>query len=333
MKIAHILPFSVTFPLRPHNARHMWALELAQLQAQAGHDVTIYCNPQSVADGVRIRGIESPSGSTVANNTNTFLLAFSEHHDIYHSHFDNLHYEVAHSTDRPIVFTQHWWPSTDTVSLAAAHQGANVWAVPPTQYMCEYDRAHNIQTKGTIYHGINLSLFHNANVQKNGRILSVGRISPEKNLETSIRVAKKANVGLDIIGKITDKNLGYWETLKIEIDGERIRYLGEKPREKLIEHYGTAQAVLFPSMNEAFGLVAIEAQACGTPVIMAKGGSRGELVQQGVSGFLCLSDDEYVEAILKSRLISPSDCRLFAEKFDIQKMAANYEQLYLGLVS
>lgn len=334
MKIAHILPYSVTFPLLAHNGRYTWVLDLAKLQTQAGHDVTIYCNPLSSVSGVSIRGIKYPTALTKDNNINTFLLAFSEHHDIYHSHFDNLHYEVAHNTTRPIVFTQHWWPMADTVSLATAYRGTNVWAVPPTHYMRDYDLSLGIQTKGTIYHGIDLSLFHQADIQKSGRVLSVGRISPEKNLETSIRVAKKANIGMDIIGKVADKNLDYWETLKASIDGDAIRYVGGKSREELVQYYSSAQAVLFPSdTNEPFGLVAIESQACGTPVIMAKGGSRGELVQLDKSGFLCTSDDEYVEAIHKSAHIQASDCRAFAETFDIRQMAVNYELLYTSLLS
>ena len=333
MKIAHILPHSVTYPLVVHNARHTWALELAQLQALSGHEVTIYCNPASRINAVASRGINTSTGNIKDNNLRTFQLALSQDHDIYHSHFDNLHYEVATDTRRPIVFTQHWWPGESTLELANTYGGVNVWAVPPTKYMQAYDIAHNIQTNGVIYHGIDLSLFKPTGEHKNGRLLSVGRVSPEKNLETSIRIAKQSNMGMDIIGKVADKNQEYWKTLLKDIDGTHIRYLGPKPRDELAHYYSVAQAVLFPSdINEPFGLVAIESQACGTPIIMARGGSRAELLQEGVTGYLCANDADYVAAARQSSNINSNSCKAFASIFDIHSMAANYETLYRKLL-
>ena len=334
MKIAHILPASVTYPLRVHNARHSWALQLAQLQASQGHEVTIYCNPQSQAQPLSVRGITPLDADKKANNAALFKLALDSEHDIYHSHLDSLHYELGHLTRRPIVFTQHWWPLAQTVALANTYAGNNIWAVPPTQHMRDFDTEQGIQTKGHIYHGIDVSLFRPALVGKSGRLLSVGRVSPEKNIETSIATAKKAGIGLDIIGKITPKNKSYWSTLEPLIDGTQIAYLGPKTQQELLDYYTGAQAVLFPSeAQEAFGLVAIESQACGTPVIMASGGSRGELVREGKTGFLCSSPDDYVQAVAQSATVDPAECRAFAQQFDVHIMQDNYQRLYQNLIS
>ena len=333
MKIAHILPASVTYPLHVHNARHTWALQLAQLQANQGHEVTIYCNTKSQIPPIEVRGISHSTGHKKTDNIATFTLAFEHEHDIYHSHFDSLHYEVGHLTRKPVVFTQHWWLLEQTIALAKAYDRDNIWAVPPTQYMRDYDTSLGIQTKGHIYHGIDLSFFHPTPSAKSGRLLSVGRISPEKNVETSIAVAKKAGIGMDIIGKITPKNQDYWKTLEPHIDGTQIAYLGAKSQLELIDYYTKAQAVLFPSSaQESFGLVAIEAQACGTPIIMARGGSRGELVHEQQTGFLCDTLDDYVRAAHQSAQLDPVECRTFAQQFDIHTMAANYHQLYRSLI-
>lgn len=333
MNIAHITPYSNRYPLAQHNGRYHWVHQLAELQVQAGHTVTIYGHPDSQLDTITTQGITSSTSDKRQNNIETFRLAFKNDHDIYHSHFDNLHYEVAHETSRPIVATQHWWPSEETIALAQTSQAANVWAVPPTKYMYEFDQQQHIPSKGYIYHGIDLSLFRHNRVQKNGRLLAVGRISPEKHIDDAIAIAKRAGIGLDIIGKLVDKNRDYWATMSDAIDGEQIRYLGAKSQEELAEYYAKASALLFPAdLNEAFGLTAIEAQACGTPVIMRQGGSRGELLVEGETGFLCNSEEQFVTAAHKASKLSPAACRQFAEKFDVNSMAEKYGELYSALL-
>lgn len=333
MNIAHVIPHSVGYPLPSHNGRYDWVYQLATRQAEMGHAVTIYGSPNSYIDGVKTSGISNTANDKKQNNVETFRLAFANKHDIYHSHFDNLHYEVAHETMQPIVFTQHWWPTDETIQIARTFSGQNVWAVPPTKFMYEQDKSDGIESKGYIYHGIDVSVFHPTISAKNDRLLFVGRISPEKNLDLAIRVAKNAHAKLDIIGKVAEKNKSYWQSLQPLIDGESIRYLGPKNQSMLIEYYTSARGVLFPSdVNEPFGLVALESQACGTPVIMKRGGSRGELLHESVTGFLCDTDDDFVKAVELLHTIKSDDCIAFAECFDISTMAQQYGQLYETLL-
>ncbi len=332
MKIAHVLPLSVTYPLSSPNGRYAWVAQLAQLQATAGHDVTIYCNPASQLNGIRTAGITSAGTDKKQNNIETFQLALRNDHDIYHSHFDNLHYEVADLTTRPIVATQHWWPTEETIRLANT-SSTNVWAVPPTRYMYDFDTRSGIRSKGFIYHGIDLNLFRNVTAPKNDRLLFVGRISPEKNLDLVIDVARRTGYGLDIIGKITDKNQELWERLRPVIDGEHIQYLGTKTHQELVGYYASARALIFPStINEAFGLVAIESQACGTPIIMMRGGSRGELLDEGTTGYLCETVEEFTDAARRAGSLKPDDCVRFAGRFNIRDMTQKYVALYEELL-
>ncbi|MES2630540.1 MAG: glycosyltransferase [Patescibacteria group bacterium] len=333
MNIAHIIPHSVSFPLKSHNGRYEWVRQLALLQTQQGHTVTIYGSPASVVEGLSFAGIAESSDNKKQNNIDTFRLAFSNNHDVYHSHFDDLHYEVASETSKPIIFTQHWWPTEQTVQFAAILNPGNVWAVPPTRFMYDFDAQSGIQTQGFIYHGIDLDIFQPSNVQKNDRLLFVGRISPEKNLHVALSFAKKAGIGLDIVGKVAPKNEEYWQSLQSYVDGDQIRYLGAKNQTELIDLYSAALGVLCPyEPTEAFGLVAIESQACGTPIIMKSGGSRSELLQEGKTGFLCETEDEFIEAINKIGSLNAEDSIAFAKKFDIVAMAEAYEELYAKFV-
>lgn len=335
MNIAHILPRSVKFPLETHNGRYEWVLQLASIQASNGHDVTIYCDPESEVPNVTIAGINDLAPDKKINNSNNFKLAFSNDHDIYHSHLDNLHYEVADQTEKPIVYTQHWWPVEQTVKLANEFKPENVWAVPPTKYMYEFDKESGIQTNGTIYHGINLNEFRrDEDAARGNRLIFVSRIAPEKNLDLAIDAAIESEIGLDIVGKIPEKYQEYWSQLEPLVDGEKIKYLCPKSHSELIKLYSSALALLFPSdTNEPFGLVAIEAQACGIPVIMKRGGSRGELIEEGKTGFLFSNQTEFVESISKVGSLLVSDCINYASNFDVVKMAENYDQLYKELVS
>jgi glycosyltransferase involved in cell wall biosynthesis len=332
MKIAHIIPHSISYPLSSHNGRYEWVAQLAKQQAEAGHEVTIYGNPISHIKGIVAAGIHTESHDKKQNNLQTFRLAFQNNHDVFHSHFDNLHYEVAGETTAPIIFTQHW-PSTDaTVELAISSNATNVWAVPPTQYMYNLDSELGIQSKGFIYHGIDLSFFKPTGIEKNKRLLFVSRIAPEKNLDIAISTAQKTGIGLDIIGKVAEKNLEYWHRLKPHVDNDQIRYLGPKTREELVGYYSAASALLFPSStDEPFGLVAIESQACGTPVIMYRGGSRGELIKENETGFLCDTKDNFITAVENIHSLSPAECIHFAQKFNLHTMVSAYENLYRNL--
>lgn len=335
MKIAHILSSAARFPLTSHHARYNWAMQLALLQSAAGHDVTLYCDNSSYAKGVLVRGVLHKTGDLLQDNIATFSLALRGDHDIYHSHYDNLHYELASETNKPIVFTQHWWPNEDTVWLANNDNTHHVWAVPPTKYMYNTDVIHGIPTKGHIYHGVDLRVFSPKKYpSKTGRLLSASRITPQKHIEVAIQTALDTHMGLDIAGKVTKTNLDYWGTLQPLIDGRQIRYIGEKNHKELIDYYSSAQAVLFPSdATEPFGLVAIESQACGTPVIMQRGGSRSELIIEGKTGFLCDSRDDFAQAVTQSKSLLSDDCIKFAQQFNVRTMAHNYEELYKDLLT
>lgn len=335
MNIAHLLPYTAEFPLKKHNGRYDWALRLAKIQASQGHDVTIYSAPQSTGDGIVWRSIPQNLGDKTHNNTALITEAFQhQEHDIFHSHFDYLHYLVADLTIKPIVFTQHWFPSQIVADAGYANLSGNVVAIPVTNFMKIEDQRLGIKIADRIYHGIDLSLFKPSQDGHSDRLLFVGRITPNKGVREAIHIAKLAGEKLDIVGKINNVDSKYWNDLLPLVDGDQIRYLGPKSQAEVAEMLSHAKAFLFPSQAmEAFGQVTIEAQACDTPVIISNLGASNELVQNDITGFVVSTIAEFVEALDRLDTIQPNACRKFAEQFDLQIMVNKYTSLYESLIS
>lgn len=336
MNIAHILPYSAVFPLKKHNGRYEWALRLANIQAKNGHDVTIYAGPASMPGDspVRFRTLPASRGDKRADNLALFDLAMQNNgHQVLHSHFDSLHYEVADKTDKPLVVTQHWFPTDKIAAAVPLNTRHNVVAVPVTKYMAEADRELGIPAAQVIYHGIDLAVFPLSDAPRTDRLLFVGRIAPHKGVHAAVRAAIAANAALDIVGKINDKDRAYWDEILPFIDGEQIRYLGPKSQPEVAALMGQARAMLFlPKALEAFGQTIIEAQACGTPVILNNLGANHELVDDGATGFIVHGRADCSEAINKLSHLDRHACREFAERFDIRTMTRCYDELYQSLI-
>ncbi len=329
MKIAHLLPTSAKLPLVKHNGRYEWVFRLAKLQSEAGHDVTIFAGGNSGEQGITWRTVDTNDENKRQKNLALLNLAFEDDSfDICHSHFDNLHYFAADKTEKPVIATQHWFPHQEIADAVSANTRHNVVAVPLTQFMQREDTKLGIPKSAYIHHGIDLSLF-SYNDTRNDRLLFVGRIHPNKGVGKAVQYALQTNSNLDIIGKINATEQEYWSEIEPYVDGERIRYLGPKHLEEVAAAYKTAKAVIFPSTHaEAFGQVTIEAQACGTPVIISDVGASSELVQHGVTGFVCHSDEDFIAAIHAVDTLDRRACRSYAEQFDIHAMVRAYTSLY-----
>ena len=186
---------------------------------------------------------------------------------------------------------------------------------------------------GNVYHGIDTNLF-SFNPLPKDYFLYIGRITKEKGVHLAIKAAKTAKVPLIIAGR-SYRDEGYWQA-KIEkhIDGKNIRYIGEAGFKEKIELYQNAKAVLFPTQyREIFGLVMIEAMACGTPVIGWKKGSVAEIISDKKTGFVVNSIDHMVNAIKSIDSISREETRKRAELyFSIKKMVSSYERVYQRVI-
>jgi glycosyltransferase involved in cell wall biosynthesis len=164
----------------------------------------------------------------------------------------------------------------------------------------------------------------------------LGRISPEKGPDLAIRIAVETGQTLKIAAKIADEDRAYWEA---EIEPlvrahSNVEFIGEVSEKQKAEVLGNARAVLFPiSWREPFGLVMIEAMACGTPVIAFRRGAVAEVMEEGVTGFVVDTVEQAIEAVAKlDRLDRAAIRNTFERRFTAERMAAEDVKVYRELV-
>jgi glycosyltransferase involved in cell wall biosynthesis len=162
-------------------------------------------------------------------------------------------------------------------------------------------------------------------------LLMMGTIGRHKNQAEAIAVAKELGMKLILAGKIRDQD--YFEEIKKDIDGEKIKWLGEIGFEEKLKLYQDAKAFLFPiQWEEPFGLVLIESMACGTPVVAFNHGAISEVVRDGLTGYVVENHIQMVDAVRKIDAINRTSCRKHVEEnFTIEKMIDSYESSLLSL--
>jgi glycosyltransferase involved in cell wall biosynthesis len=165
----------------------------------------------------------------------------------------------------------------------------------------------------------------------------LGRLSPEKRVDRAIEIAKRSGVPLKIAAKIYPEERDYFhETLEPLIAATPlVEYLGEVGHRDKNTLLGKAAALLFPiAWPEPFGLVMIEAMACGTPVIAWRRGSVPEVVDEDVTGFIVESVEAAVDAVGAVDRLSRATCRrVFEQRFDAARMAADYVEVYTRVIA
>jgi glycosyltransferase involved in cell wall biosynthesis len=188
--------------------------------------------------------------------------------------------------------------------------------------------------QGTVYHGLPADLYDVS--RSEGRYLAfLGRISPEKRVDRAIEIATRAQIKLKIAAKIDATDSHYMAT-KIQplLDDPLVEFVGEVSDEDKGTFLGNAYALLFPiDWVEPFGLVMIEAMACGTPTIAFRQGSVPEIIENGVTGFVVDNIDQSLAALDQIPSIDRERCRqVFESRFSAQRMAADYLSVYENLI-
>jgi glycosyltransferase involved in cell wall biosynthesis len=186
----------------------------------------------------------------------------------------------------------------------------------------------------TIHHGLPLDLYRLA-PERGNYLAFIGRIAPEKRLDRAIEIAARAGVPLRVAAKIARDDLGYYnDKIKPLMQQPHVEFLGEISDADKQEFLGGALALVFPiDWPEPFGLVMIEAMACGTPVIAYRGGSVEEVIDEGVTGFVRDDIEGAVEAVARSATLSRERCRTrFEERFSVARMAEQYVAAYRRLL-
>ncbi len=195
------------------------------------------------------------------------------------------------------------------------------------------DRANVSGNWHSIYNGCSFSMYDlKILIEEKAPLIFLGRVERIKGCHIAIDVAKATNNSLIIAGNISTlkEEIEYFENeVRPFIDGKQIIYVGTVNDEQKNEWLGKSKALLMPiEWNEPFGIVMVEAMACGTPVIGFEKGSVGEVVDEGLTGYKVSNKEEMIAAVNKIHLIDRRNCRLIAEnKFDIKVIAKEYLSL------
>jgi glycosyltransferase involved in cell wall biosynthesis len=248
--------------------------------------------------------------------------------DVIHFHIGNHYLPMSLLTSTPSVHTLHTFLIQDDEWILNRYPNVPVAAISKYQ-------VHTIEREiPVIYNGCDFSAYEPG--MEPGKYLAfLGRMSYDKNPLDAIRVAKKLGMPIVLAGKAQSaKEEKYFQEQIVPlIDNESVRYIGLVNHEQKNELLRNASALLFPvQWEEPFGLVMIEAMACGTPVVAHNLGSVKEVVDEGITGYYSDSMEALGDLVLKALKLDRAKVRERArERFSCQRMASDYLRLYQSL--
>jgi glycosyltransferase involved in cell wall biosynthesis len=253
--------------------------------------------------------------------------------DVIHFHCDYLHFPLLRHCPCPSVTTLH-----GRLHIPDLKSLLDTFAEVPLVSISDNQRLPipHANWQATVYHGLPREI-HTFRENGGDYLAFLGRISPEKRLDRAIEIARRAGMKLKVAAKIYAEDREYYaqkiEPLLREA-GAFVEFVGEVGGALKDEFLGNARALLFPiDWPEPFGLVMIEAMACGTPVIAWRNGSVPEVIDDGVTGYVVDSIAQSVEAVKRVECLDRAKCRKhFEERFDAAQMAQNYIEVYRRLI-
>jgi glycosyltransferase involved in cell wall biosynthesis len=337
MRIAQIAPLMESIPPRLYGGTERVVACLSDALVHLGHDVTLFAaadartratlvpvREQAIRlDPARLKS-ELAAHLVMLHEVKRLATGF----DILHFHLDLLHFPMFEAQAEKCVTTLHGrqdvndlsaayalWPNFGLVSISNAQRRP----LPHSNWL------------GTVHHGLPADLFPYDAASRGAYLAFLGRISPEKRPDRAIRLAIKAGMPLRIAAKVDNANLAYFKSvIRPLLANPLVEFLGEIGDRDKPKFLGEAAALLFPiSWPEPFGLVMIEAMACGTPVIATDCGSVKEIIEDGVTGYVVRSEQDALKAIAAAPSLPRNRIRAeFERRFTATVMARGYEMIY-----
>lgn len=339
MKIAQVAPLFESVPPKYYGGTERVVSYLTEELVRQGHEVTLFASGDSVtkahlvAPCRRSLRLDKNCVDQLAHHILMLEMVFKQAHrfDIIHFHIDYLHFPLSRRHNIPHVTTLHGrLDIPDLVPLYREFGEMPVVSISNSQR----EPLPWLNWRGTVYHGLPEDLYTFR--EEHGKYLAfLGRIAPEKRVDRAIEIAKRTGIPLKIAAKVDKVDKEYFETVvQPLLRDPLIEYLGEIGDGEKNEFLGNAYALLFPiDWPEPFGLVMIEAMACGTPVIAYRRGSVPEVLEEGVTGFIVQGLEDAVEAVYKVRNINRRRCReVFEERFSATRMTRDYLNIYKQLL-
>ena len=339
MRIAQVAPLYESVPPKKYGGTERVVSWLTEELVRLGHEVTLFASGDSMTTARLVPAcdkslrLDSKCTDQLAHHVRMLELVFGEkdNFDLVHFHIDYLHFPLSRREALSHVSTLHGrldipdlaplyqiYPEMPLISISDAQRDPLPWA----------------NWQGTVHHGMpsdHLSLQGGA-----GKYLAfLGRTSPEKGLDEAINIAKKAGMPLKIAAKIDRVDTEYFNAvIKPLLKHPLIEFIGEIGYSEKNEFLGNAAALLFPiQWPEPFGIVLMEAMACGTPVIAYPNGSVPEIVVDGITGYVVPDAESAVRALRNIEGFDRPGCRLYFEQhFTARRMTRDYLAIYEKLV-
>ena len=340
MRIAQVAPLYESVPPKLYGGTERIVAYLSDALVDLGHEVTLFASADArtkarlvAARDQAIRLDPNPLSSDAAAHLTMLheVRRRAAEFDVIHFHVDPLHLPLFENMAERTVTTMHGrldlkdlpelyrrWPQFPLVSISNDQRRP----LPQASWL------------DTIYHGLPLDLLEPCFAPP-GYLAFLGRISPEKGPDRAIEIAKRAGLPLKIAAKVDAADRAYFHNV-VEplLDHPLVEWIGEIGDAEKSRFLGEAAALLFPiDWPEPFGLVLIEAMACGTPVIAWNCGSVPEVIDDRLTGFIVNSMDEAVDAVAKVGSLDRRQIRAaFERRFSAPVMAANYARHYWQLM-
>jgi glycosyltransferase involved in cell wall biosynthesis len=338
MRIAQVAPLAEAVPPKLYGGTERVVAYLTDALVELGHDVTLFASgdsatkatlspvwPRALRLDLAVKDHFAPMFmqlETVARRAHEF--------DVIHSHLDYFGYPLLRRLATPSVTTLHG--RLDLPELPPLYK---LYGDIPVVSISNSQREPLPEANfvATVLHGLPQNLLSKGE-GRGGYLAFLGRISPEKAPDAAIRIAARAGIPLKIAAKVDRVDQEYFKTTVEPLLGQAdVEFIGEIREDQKQEFLGNAAALVFPiAWREPFGLVMIEAMACGTPVIAFENGSVPEVLENALTGFIVHSEDQAVNALRRVHTLDRARIRgEFERRFTAHHMAQSYLKLYARL--
>jgi glycosyltransferase involved in cell wall biosynthesis len=339
LRIAMLAPPWIPVPAPGYGGVETVISTLTEALVRRGHDVTLFCAPGSVSDADVVTLLQKSHSDEIERSlyeVDHVGRAFdridatnaSARFDVIHDHCGFTGLSMANRIDTPLVHTLHGPFTADTAAFYAYHgHKATLVGISQAQLASAPPSLGPITS---IPNPIDLRAWP-LEKRKGDYLLWIGRMTPEKGPHRAIAAARAVDVPLVLAGVIQPGQQAFFEReVAPHIDGQKVRFVGEVGGSAKRSLFARARGLLMPiRWDEPFGMVMIEALACGTPVIAFAEGAARELVINGKTGFLVDDERAMIDAISQLHMIDPAECRAWVSQHcDVEVVAAAYERTY-----
>lgn len=340
MRILHLAPLWYPITRNAPGGIETLLAELIAAQASAGMDVGLVAAAGSdtpaqlfaASDGGLVGKMAAGEAAEYEYFEQQVLcvaIDLLDRYDVVHSHIGACAYVLSHlpGLRNRVLHTVHGAVLTDMMRYVAAH--ADMWLSTVSDFQGRRLRSAGAKHCETVHNGLDTSRYTVA-AAGGGGLLFLGRIEPQKGVDIAIAVARELGEPLVLAGPVYDRRF-YDDVVEPQLDS-RIRYVGIADFATKVALLSAADCVLVPSrIDEAFGMVCVEAGACGSPVVALARGALPDVVAPGITGFIADDERQVADLVARARELDRRAIREHVKRFDIARCAREYERIYRSM--